>query len=493
METSPVAPVPPATQASSQAASDAGLSAAMSGSTPAKAKPASYAAAAASPGPNPASPPRVSGSSPGGPKPLRAQSRNGSQNQLNRAASRTPPRRRSSDRSGDKSGGAGGAQTHRGGQMHPMHRISDIGAAAAPSGPAPSAISINRTVSAGRLQSMQRISDIGAANAPVAASGPVPAASAIPASRAASSARQPSRDVPFGGESSVVAAAASSSSNITESTNITVSSRVPKVPQLNMASVAPFQPPAAKMQGTRGLLSGSEDHSDRSGSGGSGRSLSSSSSNPSSDEARARPPRASILPEPRQVSQTSKIPRLRLDMSQLQRGNPTGPIGVPVRAGGPAQGIPPLALGTKGGSLESQTLAQTLRPGANARPGDALPQARVGALTSRLHRISSSGSQDTEESDGRPLTARTERSRNMNPFTCLMRLAGAANVKKSAARAPPPGMFLIDLTPAGHVHMLQGLSGGSQPHSATSHSKILQTYAACKRSPSPLHRQEGLA
>ena len=64
-------------------------------------------------------------------------------------------------------------------------------------------------------------------------------------------------------------------------------------------------------------------------------------------------------------------------------------------------------------------------------------------MTSRMHRTSSSGSQG-EAGDERPLTMRAERPRSLNPFACLLKMAGSANARprnlssrsSSSGRAP---------------------------------------------------------
>ncbi len=393
-----------ATHGSGQAASDAFLPAS-SGletpvSTPSKAKPATYAAAAASPGPNPAKPPRVAGGSPAGPKNLRAQTRPAGQNQPHRAASMTPPRRRSSD----LSGGASGASTHRG-APHPTHRHSGSGDASNP------AIEVSSAI-------------------------------AVPVSRAVPPMRRPTGDTARQGGTS---AAKQGETNATaSSSNVAGMGRAPRVPQLNMAPITAMQHSSGRLAGMagghdicKGLPSGPETTSDRPGSGSSARSTSSSSSAPSSDRARSRPslrnPKEdhpslpnSNMPQSRQAA---TIPRLRLNMSQVQSGrNPDGSItgaDVSALAGGP---------GFEGAS---NTHNASLRAGPSPIPVEGQAQTKAAAGTSRLHRVSGSGSQGDGE-DVRPLTTRTERSRSINPFTCLLRMAGAANVRPKASARPSP-------------------------------------------------------
>ena len=184
----------------------------------------------------------------------------------------TPPRRRSSD--------ASGAQTHRGGHT-PMHRLSGSGMA--------------DPVPASRPTSIPSIPTL------------------VPPLRRSSG--DIARD-PTGSEQGVLG---STSRATVPSESTAGPSMARKVPQLNMASIASMQLPGGRPQGSRAIPAAPEAGSERPSSGGSARSVTSSSSSSylSSDEARARGAQASGAAG-HEAGAKSRIPRLRLDMPQMQ-------------------------------------------------------------------------------------------------------------------------------------------------------------------------------
>ena len=170
------------------------------------------------------------------------------------------------------------------------------------------------------------------------------------------------------------------------------------VPRLSIGSVQRQGQESITTTGaTRSMATRAEPTSERPMSAGSAHSCSSSSSTPSSDESRGRPTQISYGNRT-SIQAASGVPRLCLDMSQLPRNLRAAP----------------------------------------AAPMDSnVALTRSGAQTSRLHRTSGSsgsGSSQGDASDGRPLTARTER-RSLNPFACLLRMSGAANSRAKNAGA----------------------------------------------------------
>ncbi|KAK9834786.1 hypothetical protein WJX74_010479 [Apatococcus lobatus] len=392
------------------------------------ARPSSYAAAAAAAASASSSPAKVprrsSGASPG----IRAvggqtERTAGRQQPPLRAASMTPPRRRTSGSCADAA--PSGAQTHRGAPPA-MHRLSGSGSADvsrpvanAESDPSRASVNVVKIGSshagnafkadlvaqmhervAARRPSQEIVSR--ATKVPQLNFGPMqqPSSEAMftPAAMATlpnSAAQKLVPHLSLGSMQQPSSEAMIASAAKQMPANAVIHKLVPRlsIGEMQQQGRAAVTRPG----GDRVVSTSIESGSERPLSAGSARSYSSSSTHPSSDESRGRSS-GNSGGNPAFAQAASRIPRLQLDMSQLP-GNLSAVPAVPT---------------------ESHA-----------------PPSRSGALTSRLYRTSGSsgsGSSQGDASDGRPLTARMEK-KSRNPFACLLRMSGAANLRSKHAGA----------------------------------------------------------